>query len=259
MVVTMTRIICDTMIWYGLADGTLKLPDESKYKLVCTYLSFTELTLSPNNFKQLSQVKRIMNKIFEIKPEFITETPMEFASNKVENKLPVEFDVEDDFIFMYSKQLFHYDEENLKDDVLKEHLEFIVRRRKENFEDHSEFLNDFYKKDGLKVLFKKYLSIEDEVEMSQKLFANELSNYNEKIYSYKDIKSYLFEFYINIRGRYTRNLMTSGMKSNSNDHNDLINMIYVQPKDKYWTLEKRWLSIAKETNMNKYLFTQSAE
>lgn len=44
-------------------------------------------------------------------------------------------------------------------------------------------------------------------------------------------------------------------KTNPSDENDFKNMIYVQPTDLDWTLEKRWLAIAKEIKLEKYLYT----
>jgi hypothetical protein len=44
------------------------------------------------------------------------------------------------------------------------------------------------------------------------------------------------------------------MKVDINDDNDLKNMIYVQPTNLYWTLEKRWLTIVKEAKFEKYLY-----
>ncbi|MBL0281926.1 MAG: hypothetical protein IPQ11_16530 [Bacteroidetes bacterium] len=46
------------------------------------------------------------------------------------------------------------------------------------------------------------------------------------------------------------------MKADRNDENDLQNMIYVQPGDLYWTLEKRWLSIIREIKLDKYLYQE---
>ena len=46
------------------------------------------------------------------------------------------------------------------------------------------------------------------------------------------------------------------MKADINDKNDLKNIIYVQPTYLYWTLEKRWLTIAKEIRLEKYLYLQ---
>lgn len=65
-----------------------------------------------------------------------------------------------------------------------------------------------------------------------------------------------FELHEKVGARYMRNMYLTRMKADRNDENDLQNMIYVQPGDLYWTLEKRWLSIIREIKLDKYLYQE---
>lgn len=69
----MTRIICDTMIWYELSKNRLEIPNPEEYTLVCTYLSLTELAFTPNNFKNLGEVQKAIRKILSVEPELILD------------------------------------------------------------------------------------------------------------------------------------------------------------------------------------------
>ncbi len=71
----MTRIICDTMVWYELAKGRLVIPDPQKYQLVCTHLSLMEIACSSNNFNKLQEVQAVISKILNIEPEIIPQQP----------------------------------------------------------------------------------------------------------------------------------------------------------------------------------------
>lgn len=51
-----------------------------------------------------------------------------------------------------------------------------------------------------------------------------------------------------------KTLVTSKMKFEENDWFDLSILGYVQPGDKYWTKEKKWIRLIKEAGCEEYLF-----
>lgn len=53
---------------------------------------------------------------------------------------------------------------------------------------------------------------------------------------------------------YFKTLETTKMKMQANDWFDFSIMAYVQPGDKLWTRDKRWLRMIKEAKCEKYLF-----
>lgn len=81
----MTRIICDTMVWYELAKGRIQIPDTERYQLVCTHLSLMEIACSSNNFNKLNEVQSVVSKILSLEPEIITQQPYGYARSRVDN------------------------------------------------------------------------------------------------------------------------------------------------------------------------------
>jgi hypothetical protein len=253
----MTRIICDTMIWYELSKNRLATPDPDRYKLVCTYLSLMELAFTPNNFRDLGEVQDVVKKIFECEPEIILTYPLNYALTLIDTDFKPEYKIEDDIVLGFLQVLLNHPKEGLVDNKFKQQLTDITSKRKTNSSDWADFLNGFHKPSKeVKRIIKNIYTEKDYKIQFRNRFLFQLGHGTGKSYSLDMINWRDFEFYEKVNERYDRNLDISGMKADMNDDNDLKNMIYVQPDDKYWTLEKRWLSIIKEIKLDNYLYAQ---
>jgi hypothetical protein len=245
------------MIWYYLSKGKLQIPDPQKYTLVCTYLTLTELAFTPNNFRKLDEVQDAIKKIFNLKPELILLYPFDHARTLVDENYKPEFKVEEDLVFAFLRVLLNHPNDGLLNNKFKGQLLDVVARRKENSADWSDFLNELNQPTKeISWVFKKHHSQEQEKSRLQGWFILQLNQLSDNTYSTDVVDWRNFEFYENVYRRYHRNLLVSKMKADINDNNDLENMIYVQPADLYWTLEKRWLTIAKESKVEKYLYLE---
>lgn len=253
----MTRIVCDTMIWYYLSKGEVKIPDPKKYILVCTYLTLTELAFTPNNFKKLEQVQDAVRQILNSEPKLKLLHPFDHARTLVDKNLQPEFDIESDLVFGFLRVLINHSKDGLINNKFKDQLLDISTKRKENGGDWATFLNNLNEpsKEISRVL-KKYHSEEWQTLKFKEWFVFQLNQLNDTFYTSDIINWNDFEFYEGVYKRYHRNLLISKMKADINDDNDLKNMIYVQPTNLYWTSEKRWKTIAKEANLEKYLYLE---
>ncbi len=229
----MTRIICDTMIWYGLASGKLQVPDTKKYQLVCTHLSLTEIAFSSNNFHKLEEVRSVIGKLMSIGPEFITQQPLDYARSRVDSDHTFEYNIEEDLVMAFLRGVYRQSKRVLADGSFKNHLIDIAARRKENSTDWADFQNKLYKLSGIsKSILKKYQDNEMLLQESRKWLLFQLSHLDDKeMDSSTDLSD--FELYINVYARYIRNLEISNLRADRNDENDLKNMLYVHPTDKY--------------------------
>lgn len=251
----MTRIVCDTMIWYNLSKGSLKVPDPEKYTLVCTYLTLMELAFTLNNFKKLSEVQATIRQILKSEPELILTYPFDHARTLIDKSYNHSFNIEEDLVFAFLRVLSNHPKDGLVDNSFKEQLADITKKRKENSSDWADFLNELNKPSKeISWVFKKYSSEKWDKSKFQGWFLLQINQLSDKTYSAETINWCNFEFYESMYRRYHRNLLVSKMKADINDDNDLKNLIYVQPDTLYWTLEKRWLTIAKEAKIDKYLY-----
>ncbi|MFW2477726.1 MAG: hypothetical protein ACN4EP_12470 [Sediminibacterium sp.] len=251
----MTRVVCDTMVWYELAKGRIVVPDPEQYQLVCTHLSLTEIACSSNNFNKLQEVKAVISEIVKLKPEMIIQYPYEHARFLADNEYTFEYKVEEDLIISFLRIIRNQPGEELAAGELKDYLTDIAARRKENSIDWANFQNELYKLSGIpKSTLKKFQNSEMKLMESRKWLLFQLNQLSEKELDFSTIDWSRFELYENVHARYIRNLELSNFRADRNDDNDLKNMLYVQPGEKYWTLEKRWLSIIREIDLENYLY-----
>lgn len=251
----MTRIICDTMIWYELSKNTIQVPDPKQYTLVCTKLSLMELAFSPNNLIKLAEVQAAIREIVKVKPQIILHYPWDHATSLIDKDFEFDFEIEEDLAIGYLNFLLNHPKEELFPDSFKENLEDISSTRRKNFQEWADFLNNLYGRNNeIKRTLKKYSDANRHLLDFKKWFIHKLNERELGTYSVDTFPWEQFEFYTSIGASYMRKMMFSRMKADGNDENDLRNMIYAQPGDKYWTLEKRWNNLAKEAKMTKYLY-----
>jgi len=243
------------MVWYELAKGRIVVPDPEQYQLVCTHLSLTEIACSSNNFNKLQEVKAVIGEIVKLKPEMIIQYPYEHARFLADNEYTFEYKVEEDLIISFLRIIRNQPGEELAAGEFKDYLTDIAARRKENSIDWANFQNELYKLSGIpKSALKKFQNSEMKLMESRKWLLFQLNQLSEKELDFSTIDWSRFELYENVHARYIRNLELSNFRADRNDDNDLKNMLYVQPGEKYWTLEKRWLSIIREIDLENYLY-----
>lgn len=64
------------------------------------------------------------------------------------------------------------------------------------------------------------------------------------------------ELLIKTLDHFFKTLETSGMKVQANDWYDFAILAYIQPGDKYWTREKRWINLIKDAGCEEYLYDE---
>lgn len=243
------------MIWYELSKNRIQIPDPNQYILVCTYLSLMELAFSPNNLKNLSEVQEAIRLILKVKPEIIMANPWDHAKFLIDDDFQHEHEIESNITLAFLRILLNHPKEGLIPNSFKHHLENISTIRKKNMAEWAEFINKLYQNDAeLRTAFKKYSQKDSDLLYFKKWFLYRLNVFEEDKFSFDKMPWKLFEFYTSIGAYYMRTMKLSRMKADGNDENDLRNMIYVQPGDKYWTLEKKWLTFAREAKMSHYLY-----
>ncbi len=257
----MKRVICDTMIWYNLSRGKLDVPDASQYKLVCTFLSLMELAFTPNCFKNLKDLKETIRFIIELKPDFILYHPTDYIKTIIDNNFTTYSDNLIKLVANFLGVLKNHPDEGLLENQFKSQISDIIEIRKKNQSEWADFLNELYGTAKLdNWIFKKYPLRDLELKHFRDLFLREINSeceFTKIIYQEDSIDWLKFEFYEKVYRVYYRKLLISRMKAEGNDEYDLKNMIYVQPNDLYWTLEKRWLNIIREAKVENYLFNEN--
>lgn len=243
------------MIWYELSKNRIQIPDPNRYILVCTYLSLMELAFSPNNLKKLSEVQEVIRFILKVKPEIILFYPRDHAKSLIDHGFQNEHEIESDITLTFLKILLNHPKDRLVLNSFKNQLEYISTIRKKNMADWAAFISEVYHNESeiIKAL-KKYSQKDSDILYFKNWFLHRLNDFEDGKYLFDKMPWELFEFYISLGAHYMRTMKLSRMKADENDENDLRNMIYVQPGEKYWTLEKKWLTFVREAKMSHYLY-----
>jgi hypothetical protein len=265
------RVVCDTNIWYDLADTKDLQAIKNEYNFVATNSSLKELSNSEKlriSYNDFCKVRRACHTILKYADEIIFESPFLYLKNLllpdrkasgnkellkgIEDIAHCDFD-ESDFVKLIKDSIFN-DDLAFKSDTLQNHVERlettinltrgIIHSNKET-------------KYEAKQLLKRTDFKEDIEESMKRTIIQEIKNNS----TFLDIDNFItenfwkhIEFYLKSRNQYHNNLNSvKTMKVEKNDAADMLNLIYVNDCY-YWTEDTRWKNIFREAKMEKYLF-----
>src|SRR3972149_2191426 len=81
----MENVICDTNIWYNIAENIIKKDDLINVNLIATYINITEIASTPNIKKHLELVKRTTRSIMDYHKIIFNASPLEHIANIFDN------------------------------------------------------------------------------------------------------------------------------------------------------------------------------
>ncbi len=260
------KIICDTNIWYYVENGTIKLEDyEFKYPLYSTYLSLNELFTTPLWIDNPELVFRVIDSMFAnsnlilmFPDDYIWGICLGIDINynqliDVEIKADIEFYKKAKVDFhssLQAKPIFDAWIDNVNNFNLEQ------KKRADKVKEVEKEMKEI----SLEINYKKMI-YKDENAIKEKLN----SQIEEKFYSIfnkLDSSNYInilsefkkqFELFNHTTFQVMKLLTITKFAHQENDFEDLDNLIYVNESDLYWTEEKRWINLVKDSKMNKYL------
>lgn len=253
------NVICDTNIWYYLADGTIDPDNLKNQSLVATFYNFEELITSPNTLTNFQQVRKAAKAIVDHSDKLILENAFLYLANLIDPRF-------EDKRYSYNlgirnwaeiKRMAALDDSFQLSSELRAAYQMTAASRVNNGKDVAQIENDFVQK--VKTHSKKVWK-----ENSSKYFRErfkgivfELNDYM-KVFSdgkieFKTTQLNNIEFFITAFLQFSRNLEIAKWVVQPNDAYDLYNLIYVRPGDKYFTREKRWKNLINEAGIGHYL------
>jgi hypothetical protein len=257
----MTKLICDTNVWYELAAGRI---DKSKIngQLFGTHITCTELASSQRLISDLPLVKEVVKALKQNHNKIILPNP-------VEHILSIFFDDFEPDTSGAINILNSFDTLLVMDDVSfpDEKINLV----QEKIDRITNPMLDFVARvnDGLILVREKVLIQEgkkkhlqsDHLKFWKGYIANFVKTYGLDYYK----KEYIIDpndenwikvnFFIGVWEKYFKLLESENRKFDRNDWADLFNLVYVQPGYKYWTFEKKWKNIFKnDSGLKSYLY-----
>lgn len=244
------KIILDTNIWYYLGVDEILFAKFKNLPVAPTSLNLSEIQKSDNIINNVDLVKNALIKIFYFKNNIIFENPFIYlaqlnSSPYYDNRqlLPLL-----KVLVKISKGYRFKDEQKIK---IKQTIDLI----RSDFKLLARLFNEKAEELRLKNKHSKAWKEEDTLHITINLinYIVEVVTNNEKNLFGFDFSQ--IELFVKTLDLFFNEIETTGMTIKDNDWNDLAILAYVQPNDKYYTNDKRWVKLIKAAGMEHYLFS----
>lgn len=263
------KVICDTMIWYGLADGSITFDKANEIELIATGINIQELSTSENLYKKPTLIKAVLNAMHKYHSQIIEYDPWDYILTfKVNNDYePISREWHINSLQSFSLFMNGNLDDLFKDEEQLEKLRIFISEWNRSLIDFTNSMNE-----GLETVRqrqrskfktrKEYIaSLEDgqlKMEITHMLIGIIAKRLNLTVNEImKKIDFVNLELLIKTWEMYwIDKLKVTNSKFHLNDIFDLLNMSYVSSHDKYWTLEKNpWLRLMNSNSITKkYVF-----
>ena len=260
-----TRVVCDTMIWYYIAEGNI-IP-EIDVDLVATGVSIQEFASSENIYKKPELVKNALKAMQNYHFEIIEFDPWDYIITFCVDISyePISRELHKNNLNGFSHFINGTFDEALKSIEQREKLENFILNWNEPLVELTNNMNfaidkirkerakKFNKRENIKDLEDGGLLLEIK-EMILDIISARLNISKDEIgekFNWEKIELLVKMWELH----WIQILRQNGAKIHLNDIFDLLNMAYVSEKDKYWTLEKSWLVLMKSNSVTaKYVY-----
>ena len=246
------KIIADTNIWYGLGQDKKMFEKVRKYFICPTFANIHELSKSENLLDKEELSRSAIQILFKFKENTIYEPPFIYLAR-------LKQDYEYDIVLEIGQWLEFTSKFAKGHSINPEKKEFFkqeILARRKNLEEVAKYFNDEAENIRTRILNKKAHKKIDTYQITAEFinFCVEQSTkgkVNLDGFNFDNI-----ELLVKTLDRFFKTLETSHMKVQANDWYDFAILTYVQPGDKYWTREKRWINLINEAGCGHYLIKE---
>lgn len=256
------HVICDTNVWYNIANGIYVKPTE--VTLIATSLTLAELASSETMASSLHLFQSVLNTVHDNSGPIVPVNPLDFVLMKHDPDYPADHESTKKVLNEFSKVMSA--DIPPKTELSAPEKAKLIESCKENRKGSVEFaefgtnaLIQIRKNINKGVGKKEHLKV-DTKEVIREMMKSILQEHAKKVDYTINFDSFDWgnlEFFLTVTENYFKKLETTrDMKIKPNDAVDWLNMLYVTPVDKYLTFEKSWRKlIESDERTSKYLFS----
>lgn len=246
------KIIADTNIWYGLGQDKKLFEKVSKDAISPTFANIHELSKSGNLLDKEELSRSAIQMLFKFKENTIYEPPFIYLAR-------LKQDYEYDIVLEIGQWLEFTSKFAKGHSINPEKKEFFkqeILAGRKNLEEVAKFFNDEAENIRTRILNKKAHKKIDTYQITADFinFCVEQSTKGKVNLDGFNLDN--IELLVKTLDRFFKTLETSHMKVQANDWYDFAILTYVQPGDKYWTREKRWINLINEAGCGHYLIKE---
>lgn len=246
------KIIADTNIWYGLGQDKKLYEKFSNEPISPTFANIHELSKSENLLDKEELSRSAIQMLFKFKKNVIYEPPFIYlAQLKQDFKYDIATEIGHwlDFTSKFAKG--HSIDSNKKEIFKQE-----ISEGRKKLEEVAVLFNDEAENIRTRILDKKAHKKIDTYQITAEFINFCIEESTKGKVNIDKFNLDNIELLIKTLDHFFKTLETSHMKVQTNDWYDFAILTYVQPGDKYWTREKRWINLINDAGCGHYLITE---
>jgi hypothetical protein len=246
------KIVIDTNKLYDLGSNELLLHKVSQEPITPTFVSLRELTTTGNLLAKPTEVRDACRAMLRYEDKLITEPPFLYLAKLYESKSldginPPPHDLVIARMLAAGETIAPGQEDKF--------YEFVKERRAE-LQKGADIFN--HNAIGIRERIgenkRQHLAI-DSLQLTAEFIqfcVSEATNKHSDLAGYTSEK---FELLLVVLDQFFKKIETSPMSYKPNDLYDFALLAYVQPGDKLWTSDGRWVGLIKEVGLERYLYS----
>lgn len=246
------KIVADTNIWYGLGQDENLFQKVKKLPIHPTFANIHELSKSENLIDKEELSRSAIQMLFKFRQNTIYEPPFIYiAKLKQEFRYDIELEI-GHWLKFTSKIAKGYSVDPNKKEEFKQD---ILAGRK-NLEEVAKIFNDEAESIRARILDKKLHKKINTYQITAEFINFCILQSTKGKINIDGFELDNIELLIKTLDHFFKTLETSNMRVQANDWYDFAILAYVQPGDKYWTREKRWINLITDSGCGDYLYIE---
>lgn len=246
------KIIADTNIWYGLGQDENLYKKVEKLSIFPTFANIHELSKSENLIDKEELSRSSIQMLFKFKQNAIYEPPFIYVS-KLKQKYNYNIESEiGHWLEFTSKFAKGYSIDPNKREEFKQE----IHAGRKNLEEVAKIFNDEAENIRTRILDKKAHKKINTYHITAEFVNFCVEQSTKGTVTLSEFNFDKIELLMKTLDHFFKTLETSYMKVQANDWYDFATLAYVQPGDKYWTREKRWINLITDSGCGDYLYVE---
>lgn len=243
------KIVTDTNIWYSLGRDNTLLEKVKDLPITPSFVNLRELTKTGAMVEREESVRAAIQAMLQFRGRFILEPPFIHLARLCK-----------EFTFDGKKACEHEfaiaERFAAGGKIASEHMhEFraILDEKNEVFQGSADWFNA-QAEQIRNAKSKRKGETTDTTEYTADFINFCVSSSTDRKVNLEGCQLVNFELFLVTLDHFFNKLETIPMKFKANDWYDFTQLAYVQPGDKFWTLEQRWITMINDAGMGDYLF-----
>ncbi|OQA90529.1 MAG: hypothetical protein BWY27_00770 [Bacteroidetes bacterium ADurb.Bin234] len=256
------KIICDTLIWYNIANGNIKKEELKDLYLIGTAVNIAEIARSSHlNKDKINLLQEVIDALTNYHDIIYVSNPYDHIISIFYPSFEPNNNYTNNMLNDFEKVLQIRDFDNIDWEEINKHRQYLNNKRQE----YSDIVNEILMVSREHIKFnhlkKKHKNCNFK-DTWKSFIIKIIANYSKREYNHEfiikedDIRWSRLDFFLSVWDEYFKCLdIETNRKFHNNDWEDLFNLVYVQPGFKYSTRENKFLEIIKNNrDISNYLY-----